>query len=63
MPSDNAHVKLQVARILEHLRTIELHYGDLMAESDPEAWREITAATCSLERVVSDTAFSEASRF
>ena len=49
---DDRHVKVQAARILEHIRNLDRHYGSMIADRDPPLATALSDAAAALDRFV-----------
>jgi len=59
--TDGRHVKVQAARVLEHIRTLDEHYGAVISASDPELAEALASATAALTRFLADPAADDLS--
>lgn len=48
--SEDRHVKMQAARVLEHIQTLEEHYGPVISASDARLTEALKAAEAALDR-------------
>jgi hypothetical protein len=54
--NESEHVKMQAARVLEHIRMLNEHYGAVISTSDPQLSESLTNAAAALSRFVAEAA-------
>jgi hypothetical protein len=58
--NESQHVKMQAARVLEHIRMLTEQYGAVLSDSDPQLSEALTTAATALNRFVGGETADEA---
>jgi len=52
--NESQHVKVQAARVLEHIRMLNDHYGEVICDSDPQLSEALAVAAVALSRFIGE---------